>query len=99
MRADDEGLFCLFCGRTAGEHLTSADGIEPRSLHSSAPGIVEEEDDWDAIQEELKRLTRRCQQEGEAREKAELLLGEMKSAFERLREDVRHAHCRSAPAH
>ena len=54
----------------------------------SVAGVVEEEDDWDAIQEELKRLTRRCQQESEAREKAELLLAEMKQAFEKLREDV-----------
>jgi len=90
---DDEGLFCLFCGRTAGEHLTTSGDGEPRSLlgraaDASASGIIEEEDDWDAIQEELKRLTRRCQQESEAREKAELLLAEMKSAFEKLREDV-----------
>lgn len=88
---DDEGLFCLFCGRTAGEHLaSSADGNSLANRGGSVPatGIIEEEDDWDAIQEELKRLTRRCQQESEAREKAELLLAEMKSAFEKQREDV-----------
>jgi len=96
---DDEGLFCLFCGRTAVEHLGPAAEGDVRSAASfgnrtgdAAGGIgeVEEEDDWDAIQEELKRLTRRCQQESEAREKAEVLLAEMKSAFEKLREDVGH---------
>ena len=44
--------------------------------------VVEEEDDWDAIQDELRKLTRRCQQESEAREKAELLLNEMKQVNE-----------------
>lgn len=42
----------------------------------------------DVIQDELKRLTRRCQQEQEAREKAEQLLSEMKRAYEAIREDV-----------
>ena len=91
---DDEGLFCLFCGRTAGEHMAgpggaaaaAGAGVGEAALERTA--TVEEEDDWDAIQTELRRLTRRCQQESEAREKAELLLGEMKSAFEKLREDV-----------
>ena len=90
-----EGLFCLFCGRTAGEHLGDGDRTAALAARDhvsigdgGGAGMVEEEDDWDAIQEELKRLTRRCQHESEAREKAELLLTEMKSAFEKLREDV-----------
>ena len=98
---DDEGLLCLFCGRTAGEHMQQGgnkDGLGGdggltstalmRGRLDDASGLVEEEDDWDTIQEELRRLTRRCQQESDAREKAELLLAEMKSAFEKLREDV-----------
>lgn len=59
---DDEGLFCLFCGRTAGEHLKSDGDGEGQAFalsSSAAVGAVEEEDDWDAIQEELKRLTRK----------------------------------------
>ena len=90
---DDEGLFCLFCGRTAGEHKAAPGAQEDRfglaepSLDVGG-GEVEEEEDWDAIQEELKRLTRRARQEAEGREKAEALLSEMKSAFEKLREDV-----------
>ena len=94
---DDDGLFCLFCGRTASEHRAADD--EKLLMHSRGAGSAalddddgdvarEEEDDWDAIQEELKRLTRKNRQEHEAREKAELLLAEMKSAFEKLREDV-----------
>ena len=95
---DDEGLFCLFCGRTASEHMVGGaggGGPEPRVLglrrdrqEDDLTGQVEEDDDWDAIQDELKRLTRRCQQESEAREKADLLLQEMKSSYEKLREDV-----------
>lgn len=94
---DDEGLFCLFCGRTAGEHGAAGAGggkagDRALALSRGAPedigAIVDEEDDWDAIQDELKRLTRRCQQETESKDKAEALLAEMKSAFEKLREDV-----------
>ena len=91
---DDEGLFCLFCGRTAGEHIAGGADGEPKSLTLSrgrvedAAGIVEEEDDWDAIQAELKRLTRKCQEQTEMRVTAETLLNEMKDAFEKLREDV-----------
>ena len=59
---------------------------------------MDDEDDWEAIQEELRRLTRRCQQESESREKAEMLLVEMKGAFEKLREDVvRHLPCDALP--
>jgi len=99
--ADDEGLFCLFCGRTASEHRNTPGGVDARAGQGFEPGgrtdmfdndvdgaELEEEDDWDAIQEELKRLTKRLRQESEAREKAELLLAEMKAAFEKLREDV-----------
>ena len=92
---DDEGLFCLFCGRTAAEHGdrgAQAAGGRALTLARNAPAdigaVVDEEDDWDAIQQELKKLTRKCQQESEAREKAEILLSEMKNAFEKLREDV-----------
>jgi hypothetical protein len=96
---DDEGLFCLFCGRTEPEHKAPGAGerggkdffstSRPNEFADDAvEGELEEEDDWDAIQDELKRLTKRCRVEAEAREKAELLLAEMKSAFEKLREDV-----------
>ena len=76
---DDEGLFCLFCGRTAGEHKAAPGtnpnddgGLFPKSTFDDEQitGEIEEEDDWDAIQEELKRLTKRTRQEAEAREKA-----------------------------
>ena len=93
---DDEGLFCLFCGRTAGEHLTAPSRPEGNgnvdAIHGDvlATGMVDEEDDWDAIQGELRRLTRRCQEESVARERAESLLAEVKSAFEKLRDDVGH---------
>jgi len=99
---DDEGLFCLFCGRTEPEHKAPGpggaggkdaffSGARPDEFADTAvEGDLEEEDDWDAIQDELKRLTKRCRQEAEAREKAELLLSEMKGAFEKLREDVGH---------
>ena len=69
---DEEGLFCLFCGRTAGEHTgaASADGERNLSLLRSRTddiaGAIDEEDDWDAIQDELRRLTKRCQQEAAA---------------------------------
>mmetsp|Transcript_30034 Transcript_30034/g.77819 ORF Transcript_30034/g.77819 Transcript_30034/m.77819 type:complete len:688 (+) Transcript_30034:41-2104(+) len=97
---DDEGLFCLFCGRTAGEHAAGTGGgkIDDRSFALERPltggfnASVDEEDDWDAVQDELKRLTRRCQQESESRERAEALLGEMKTAFAKLREDVGVIH-------
>ena len=35
---DDEGLFCLFCGRTAGEHLASS-GYGERSLVNRGAGM------------------------------------------------------------
>ena len=83
---DDEGLFCLFCGRTASEHR-AADGSDERADRGLVVGArtdmfdnddggaeMAEEDDWDAIQEELKRLTKRLRQESEAREKADILL-------------------------
>ena len=96
---DDEGLFCLFCGRTEPEHKPPGPGTTGGTDYFSnnrtdefaddaVEGELEEEDDWDAIQDELKRLTKRCRVEAEAREKAELLLSEMKGAFEKLREDV-----------
>ena len=96
---DDEGLFCLFCGRTEPEHKPPGPGASGSNDYfrqgrpdefadDAVEGELEEEDDWDAIQDELKRLTKRCRVEAEAREKAELLLSEMKGAFEKLREDV-----------
>ena len=93
---DDEGLFCLFCGRTAGEHLAApgTDGGGDRNLSlmrgrtDDIAGAIDEEDDWDAIQDELKKLTRLHREESVAREKAEETLAQMKVAFEKLREDV-----------
>lgn len=82
----EEGLFCLFCGRTASEHHAPSSLKFGMDEHTS--GALDEEDNWDTVQEELQSLTRRLRVEMEARQQADSLLAEMKSAFEKLREDV-----------
>ena len=94
---DDDGLFCLFCGRTGAEHKSTHSGLfgAKPSAHVIYNEEIdekanEEDDDFEAIQEELRKLTRECRRERDGRMKAEELLSEMKRAHEKLRDDVGH---------
>ena len=59
---DDGGFECIFCGRTASEHQKASGGSYESTKPAERDLEMEDEDDWDAIQEELRRLTRRCRQ-------------------------------------
>ena len=56
---DDGGFECIFCGRTASEHQKASGGSYESTKPAERDLEMEDEDDWDAIQEELRRLTRR----------------------------------------
>ena len=59
---DDGGFECIFCGRTASAHQKASGGSYESTKPAERDLEMEDEDDWDAIQEELRRLTRRCRQ-------------------------------------
>merc|ERR1711871_1560817 len=78
---DDEGLLCLFCQRSKAEHGVpmAIKGPEQEEEEEDAGMVEADEDDWDAIQNELKSLTRM---------KTEEQLRKFKTEYEKLRDDV-----------
>ena len=48
---DDGGFECIFCGRTASEHQKASGGSYESTKPAERDLEMEDEDDWDAIQE------------------------------------------------
>lgn len=49
---DDEGLFCLFCGRTASEHRSTHKGLFGAAAATNKSGAVYDEDVDEALEDE-----------------------------------------------